>query len=527
VQRRRKVTRVGDYLDESLRKIAKGAGIGFIGTFLGLALGYLSRMIIARWLGSADYGLINIGFAVMTIGATLSLLGLPSGIARFVSFYKGRGDRGRIKGTIISALKISIPISLIITLFIFLFADWISANVFHEPRLTPVLRIFSVGIPFLVLSSNFIAVTIGFQDLRYRVFVNDLFQNIFKLITILVLLLLGFGVLGATLGWVLAVILMPILAFYFLRKVFPFNEIKAIPVERELLSFSLPLIFAGLAGLIASWTDTLMLGYFMTASDVGIYNAALPTARLLSVFLGSFGTIFMPVASELYSRNAMEDLRIAYSVVTKWIFSFILPLFLLMTLFPGWMLEIMFGSEYVVAAKTLSILAFGYLIISTIGPTTHVLQAYGKTKIIMACSFFGAGMNFALNYFLIPLYGVTGAAIATSTSIGLASVLQSLFLYRIGKVQPFRRSFIKPFFASIISLLIVYSITKTIVGTSLLSLIIMFFIFLLLYFSLLLLFKSFDNEDLIIMMAIAQRLETKSEKVRRVIQKFCEFLSGK
>ncbi len=100
-----------EYLNESLRKIAKGAGIGFTGTFIGTALGYLSRMIIARFLGASDYGLISLGYAAMTIASTLSLVGLPAGIQRYVSFYKGKGDKGRIKGTILGALKISCPLS--------------------------------------------------------------------------------------------------------------------------------------------------------------------------------------------------------------------------------------------------------------------------------------------------------------------------------------------------------------------------------------------------------------------------------
>jgi len=87
-------------LDESLRKIAKGAGISFIGAFIGLGFGYLSRMIIARFLGASDYGLISLGYAAMMNGTTLALVGLPSGIQRFVSFYKGKGDKERIKGLI-------------------------------------------------------------------------------------------------------------------------------------------------------------------------------------------------------------------------------------------------------------------------------------------------------------------------------------------------------------------------------------------------------------------------------------------
>lgn len=87
------------YLDVSLRKIAKGAGIGFTGTLIGTALGFFSRMIIARFLGASDYGLISLACAGMTIAVALSLVGLPAGIQRYVSFYKGKGDKGRIKGT--------------------------------------------------------------------------------------------------------------------------------------------------------------------------------------------------------------------------------------------------------------------------------------------------------------------------------------------------------------------------------------------------------------------------------------------
>jgi len=509
------------YLDVSLRKIAKGAGIGFTGSFIGMALGYLSRMIIARFLGASDYGLISLGFAAMTIAATLSLVGLPTGIQRYIPFYKGKGDKGRIKGTILGAIKISFPLSLIFALIFFLGADWISVHVFHEPELTPVLMIFAIGVPFFVLATNLMAATVGFQDLRFRVFVNDLFQNIFKLAAIVLLLLLGFEVIGAAFGWILAIILMPFLAFYFLEKrVFPvFNtKVKSISVDKELFFFSFPLIFAGLAGLITGWTDTLMLGYFSTASDVGIYNAALPTAKLLSV--GAFGVIFMPVVSELYARGKIEDLRNVFSTVTKWILSIILPLFLLLSLFSASIMRILFGVEYVVGAVALSILAFSYFITSLFGLAAPLLQTYGKTKIIMVCSFVGASANFILNFFLIPIYGIKGAAIATGFSVVLMSVIYLFFVYRIGKIQPFQRSYFKPVIASLISVLVVYVITKYVIGVSSFALIGMFFVFLLLYFFLLLLMKSFEEADLMIMRAIDQRLGTKSDLPRRIIKRF-------
>lgn len=138
----------------------------------------------------------------------------------------------------------------------------------------------------------------------------------------------------------------------------------------------------------------------------------------------------------------------------------------------------------------------------------------------MGCSFLGAGVNFALNYLFIPLYGVNGAAIATAFSLALMNLLHLFFVYRIGGLQPFRASYIKPLFASLLAIFVVYTISKYVVGVSLLSLISMFFVFLALYFFLLLLMKSFEEEDLMIMRAIDQRLGTKSDWIRETIKKF-------
>ena len=512
-----------EYLNESLRKIAKGAGIGVIGAFIGMAFGYLSRIVIARFLGPGEYGLISLGFAGMSIVATLALIGLPSGIRRYVSFYKGKGDEGRIKGTILGALTISFPLSLFLAILIFIEADWISIHVFHNANLTPILRIFAIAIPFSVLAENVISSTIGFQDLRYKVYVNDIFQNTFKLVAIVSLLLLGFGVLGAAWGWVLAIIATPFLAFYFLeKKLFPVfkSKIKSIPVEKELFSFSWPLIFASIASLIMGWTDTLMLGYFSTASDVGIYNVALPTAMLLMSIVVAFAMIFLPVASELYARNRIDDLRTAYSAVTKWVFSLTLPGFLLMALFSKSIIQIIFGPEYISGAIVLSILAAGFFIDSSTGPVSSIIGAYGKTKISMGCTFIGAGANFMLNFLLIPVYGIKGAAVATASSYVLLNIAQLISAYRIGRMQPYKMSYLKPLFASVIAVSVVYVMTKYLIGVSFFVLIVMLFVFLMLYFFLLLLFKSFEEEDLMIMRAIDERLGTKSDWARKIIKKF-------
>ena len=511
-----------DYLGESLRKIVKGAGFVLLGTIIGRAFGYGSRLIIAR-LGASDYGLVALGFAVMSIAATLSMVGITQGVIRYVSLYKGKEDKGRIKGTIISALKITLPLSFISAFILFWYASWISIHVFHDANLTPILRIFAIGIPFSVLANNLLSATVGFQDMRYNVYAQYIFQEPLKLAAIVILLLLGFGVVGAAWGWVLAIMLTPFLAFYFLeKKVFPVfkTKVKAVSVDKELFAFSFPLLFAGIAGLIMGWTDTLMLGYFSSSADVGIYNVALPTAQLIRAIPGALGVIFFPVISELYARNKIEDLRRTYSAVTKWMLAVIWPVFLLVLLFPEQIIKILFGAEYTPGATALSILVAGFVIGSVVGPASQTLQTYGRTKTVMMTSYIGAAINFLLNLFLIPIYGVNGAAIATGFSLALLYVLNFLFAYRVAKVQPLRLCYLKIILASLIAVLVVYFLTKYVIGVSLFVLIAMLFVFLALYFFLLLLMKSFEAEDLMIMRAIDEKLGTKSDWARKIIQKF-------
>ena len=511
------------HLNESLRKIAKGASIVLIGTFVGRAFGYLSRMAIARFLGANDYGLIALGFAAMSIVATLSLIGMQSGIVRYISFYKGKEDLGRIKGTIISSLKITLPLSLVLTFILFWYANWISIHVFHDANLAPVIRIFSIGIPFFVLTQNLLSATVGFQEMKYRVYTENILQEPLKLLAIVVFLLLGYGVVGAAWGWVLAIIVMPFLAFYFLeKKLFPIfkTKVKAISMDKEILYFSLPLLFAGIAGLVMGWTDTLMLGYFSSSTDVGVYNAALPTAQLIRSIPAAFAVIFFPVVSELYARNKIEDLRRTYSAVTKWMLALIFPAFLLTALFPEQILKILFGTEYIAGATALSIIVFGYMVGAAVGPTGAILQTYKRTKTVMVANYMGAAMNFLLNFLLIPIYGVNGAAIATGFSLAFVYILTFFFAHKAAKIQPFRLSYLKIILASSIAVFVIYSLTKYVIGVSTFVLIPMLFVFLIFYFFLLLLMKSFEEEDLMIMRAIDQRLGVKSNWVREIIKKF-------
>ncbi len=512
------------YLNSSLRKIAKGAGIGFTGLAIASVLGFGSRLVLARSLTPSEYGLISLGIASFNLLTVLGMLGMSQGVVRHVSFYKARKDKERMKGSIVSGVKISFPISLLLVAILFFGSEWVAINIFNEAELTPVLKIFAVSPPFMILARILLGATVGFEDMRYKVYVNEITQNGLRFFVIIFLMFLGFGVIGGAVGWISSILVMPILAMFFLEKrVFPIlkSNIKAKSMGRELISFSLPLLFVGFSTMIIRWTDTLMLGFFLTSQNVGIYNVSLPTTRLIRMALMSLGAISMPVITGLYSQGKFEDIKDTYSAVTKWLLSLSLPLFLIIFLFSKSIIRVLFGVEYIEGATAMSILALGFFLFTLLGLSIRIINAFGRTRLNMISSFAAAGLNVLLNFILIPIYGINGAAIATATSFSVLCGLNFIFVYYIGRMQPFRLNHLKVVLASGIAVLVIYGLVKSFFTPAPAYVLVpIFIVFLILYFFLLLVLRSFEEEDLMIMRAIDRRLGLKSEWIRRVIGKF-------
>lgn len=509
--------------DETIKKIAKGAGIVFIGTGIGMFFAYLASVIVARLLGPSDFGLISLASTVATIASTIVLVGMPEGIVRFIALYKGVNDQGRIKSVIISSLSIVVPLSLVAGLFLFFFSDLISIRIFNKPDLTMILKIFSFSIPFYSIFAIFIYAIGGFQELKYMVYIRDIFQNSVRLFFILILLLLGYGIYGVAIVYTFTIITLPFASLFYLNKIFPVfsKKIKSISMKKELFSYSWPLMFAGILGLVMGWIDTLMLGYLLEAKDVGIYRASMTTASLVLIIPSSFASIFFPVITEFYSRGEKKEFENINAVVTKWILMIVLPLVLLMIIFSKQILYILYGVEYMAGAFVLSILGIAYFITAIFSPTNQLIPVIGRTKLIMINTSIGALLNVLLNFLLIPIYAINGAAIATTISLLVVNALAFLEVRAITNIKPIRLNYLRIFFASIIATIIVYVITilffKVIPISILFS---MFLLYMCSYFSLLLLIKAFEKEDIVIMKAIEERSGMRLQCMRNLIARF-------
>ncbi|MCK4732054.1 MAG: oligosaccharide flippase family protein [Methanophagales archaeon] len=146
-------------------------------------------------------------------------------------------------------------------------------------------------------------------------------------------------------------------------------------------------------GMIIAWADTLMLGYFKTSAMVGLYNTAHPLAHFITSPLEALLLVYMPVTSGLYAKGKMSEMRRNFSVLTKWLCSLTLPLFLILFLFPDVVLNFLFGANYIFAATALRILSLGFIVNNFLGPNGATLIAIGESKFIMWATLATAVLN--------------------------------------------------------------------------------------------------------------------------------------
>jgi len=501
-----------DDADLALKSIAKGAGFAFAGLLISKLLGYIYRLLAAR-LGPGDYGNLSIALALFNFFGIIAVLGLTQGVQRYVPYYLGKKEEAKADGIVLFSLRTAFVFGLVIGFLLFLFSDLLAVKFFHEPKLSLLIKLIAFIVPIDVVRNIFINLCKAHNYIIPEVFARNLVENFSKIVLTAIFLLLGYGLFGAALGYVLAIVISTLFSFYFVRKVFSFSShVKPVYERKVWLAYSIPLLLNHFLLLVMLWTDTLMLGFFRGSNEVGVYNAAAPTAQLIYVLPAALLSLFLPVLSGLYSKSEKKAFNSCYLAVTKWIFIANVFVLLALGLFSRQILGVLFGKDYIAGGVVLVVLVAGYFIYHLSLASNNILMIVERTKLVFFVSFVGAVFNVILNYLLIPDYGFLGAGIATSSSVFVMGVLNFIITTRIIKFSPFNKNYLRILLPVLITFFALFYARKFITFNIFYLIIVLGFGFLL-YVLLLFLFKVFDKEDIVILKYVEKGFVNKFVKV--------------
>jgi O-antigen/teichoic acid export membrane protein len=248
------------------------------------------------------------------------------------------------------------------------------------------------------------------------------------LLGLYVVVFLGWGVDGLLSAQVFVVLLVLPLALYLIRKDITINiETKWVG---ELVRFGYPFIFVNLAFWIFGSVDRWMLAWFGSLEEVGTYSVAFRFSTLVLFVSNAIGMAWSPVAIKIRT-DSPEKYRYIFSDMLLILLFIMLVVGGGLALFSGELIALVMTEEYVSSALPLSILCFGIAIQSSQQITAIGISLEKKTFLFARLAWATALVNILLNWLLIPRFGSTGAALATTLSYLLLTSSYLFFTQRL------------------------------------------------------------------------------------------------
>ena len=431
---------------QQMGHISRQSSVFFAGTIFTAAAGYLFKIYLARVLGAEALGIYALGMTIIGFLGIFNALGLPQSAVRFVAAYCATGKIELLRGFLGRGILLLLISNILLGGGVLLVGPWIALHFYHTQALQNYLGWFALIMILGALTTFFGQVLAGYKDVARRTVVTNFIGSPTMMILTLGLAALGLGLRGYIIAQVLSAVVVLILLAAMVWRLTP-SAARSFasgfpPLEKEVMSFSVVALGTGLLEFLTSQSDKILIGFYLGAREVGIYAVATALVTFVPILLQSVNQIFSPSIADLYARGQQQLLGRIFQTLTKWILGLTIPLAVVMILFASPLMRI-FGRDFEAGWLILVIGTVGQLVNCGVGSVGYLLLMSGNQRCLIKIEAIMAALMVLLNLFLIPRWGITGAAIgaATTNIIGnfwyLAEVRRRLGLF------PYNRSYLR------------------------------------------------------------------------------------
>ena len=213
---------------------------------------------------------------------------------------------------------------------------------------------------------------------------------------------------------------------------------------RQMLKNSFPLLLTSMAILIYMKIDQVMLKELVGTETVGIYAVAVKLSEACYHIPVLIAVSFYPAIIAVKDTNpALYHARLQklYTLLVWVAFALAIPI----TFMADWIIYILYGNEYIESAIILKIYVWAGIFVSMSLANNKWMVIENFQNYILLTTLLGMSSNIICNVILIPLYGASGAAIATLISYGIGSYLSLLFFPKVRKIFWFATKSINPY----------------------------------------------------------------------------------
>jgi hypothetical protein len=198
----------------------------------------------------------------------------------------------------------------------------------------------------------------------------------------------------------------------------------------DMFGFAVVSWLASLATQGLLWADIVILSALASSEEVGVYQVATRLVILAMLCITPLTQSLAPRIAHYWEVQDLDTLRERYQVIVLWSWRLTIGLFASLLIVPGDALRL-FGNDLTDGVAVVYILAAGALFESFAAPSAVLLNQIGRNALNMVINTANLALNVALNFLLIPSYGIRGAALAWSISLALPGVLRVYLVRRV------------------------------------------------------------------------------------------------
>ena len=402
-------------METGLRQIFSNTSWIVLERAIRLGVGFFVAIWVARYLGPSHYGVLSFGFAWVALFSAFGQLGLENIVVRDI--VSDRRSEAEILGTA-TALR------LIGGLLVVIGSSALYGVFYSFDNRTQLAVIALAGLAQVFLAIE--AIDWWFRshvEWRY-VFRARVIAFIIATVSTIICLISGLGVVWiAAMALLNAAMLAGFLLIEWLRHSKRKQPWKARAARaKTLLLDSWPAILSGLAIMVYMRIDQIMIGSMMTEADVGVYSVAVKLSEVWYVIPLAITQSVMPsIVSARKAQNGSYEQRLIELIALLFWSSFIVAI--LVTFTGPSLITILFGHEYRLAGEVLRVHFWAGIFVSLGVGISQWYIAENRLQISLYGTIAGALINVLLNLFLIPEFGINGAAFSTVGSYFIATYL--------------------------------------------------------------------------------------------------------
>jgi O-antigen/teichoic acid export membrane protein len=390
----------------------------------------VGTIFIGNLLGDENYGLYTIALAAPNLISLFRDWGINVAMIKYTAQYNSEDKAAKIRGIFTAGILFETILGLILSAVAFTLSGLL-AQLYRLPNITPLIQIASFTILTSALLSTAQAAFTGMERMELNS-ITLIIQSTIKTAVVLTLVILGFGPLGAVIGFSVAILIAGIIAvllMWALYKNLPKptnNTLETKNTIKTMFNYGLPLSIASIIATFQTTFYTFILPIFVAPGLYGNYVIANTFVVLITFFAAPVSTMLFPAFSKLDPQKDKETLKNVFQFSIKYASLLVVPAAAIVITLSRPGISILFPDRFPAAPLFLALLAINYLY-TALGSLSigNLINGQGQTKFNLKLSLITFAIGFPLSILLISQFGVLGLIITTLTA-GIPSLIIAL-----------------------------------------------------------------------------------------------------